>query len=67
MNTTTRSIFDMTSTSRAKHGTNPSNFSMSLGTARLMVANPTDCAPHNLSEARRVVAYWAKRNAKKAA
>lgn len=48
-------------------GTNPSNFAMTLGTARAMVAQPTQYKPHMVAEARRVVAYWARRAAKKAA
>ncbi len=47
--------------------TNPSNFAMTLGTARAMVAQPTHYKPHMVAEARRVVAYWARRAAKKAA
>jgi len=47
--------------------TNPSNFAMTLGTARAMVAQPTHYKPHMVAEARRVVAYWARRSAKKAA
>ena len=42
------------------NGTNPSNFAMTLGTARAMVAQPTHYKPH-------MVAYWARRAAKKAA
>jgi hypothetical protein len=49
------------------NGTNPSNFAMTLGTARAMVAQPTHYKPHMVAEARRVVAYWARRAAKKAA
>lgn len=36
----------------------PRNFSMTLGTARGIVAKPDGYKPHIVAEARRVVAYW---------
>jgi len=50
---------------RNHKGTSPATFSMTLGTARDMVANPAGYKPAAVAEARRVVAYWAKRSAKK--
>ncbi len=44
----------------------PRAFSMTLGTAQTMVAKPHEFKAEKVQEARRVVAYWAKRNAKKA-
>lgn len=46
---------------------NPRNFTMTLDTARTMVAKPHEFKEGSVAEARRVVAYWAKRNAKKRA
>lgn len=43
----------------------PRTFSMTLGTAKSMVAAPDQYKAIHVAEARRVVAYWAKRNAKK--
>lgn len=45
----------------------PRTFSMTLGTARDMVARPHEFKPEKVAEARRVVAYWTKRSAKKRA
>lgn len=46
--------------------TSPATFSMTLGTARDMVAAPANYRPEKVAEARRVVAYWRARAAKRA-
>lgn len=44
---------------------NPANFTMTLGTARSILATESEgWAPAKIAEARRIVAYWRKRNAK---
>lgn len=44
--------------------TNPSNFTMTLGTARMILETINDGWPAaRVAEARRVVAYWKKRAA----
>lgn len=50
-----------------KPSNSPATFSMTLGTARSMVAAPDNYKAEKVAEARRVVAYWTKRNAKKKA
>jgi hypothetical protein len=49
-----------------KISNSPATFSMTLGTAREIVATADKgWRPHQIEEARRVVAYWTKRSAKK--
>lgn len=44
--------------------TNPATFSMTLGTARSILATLSEgWPPAKIAEARRVVAYWKKRSA----
>ena len=47
--------------------TSPANFLNSLATARCIVAHPDQYKPYMVADARRVVAYWARRNAKRLA